>query len=85
LKAAGFVALRVIVPKRDVVYVRSVLEASDGVGLVSAIKGGDMLICGSQSRMDELTEVLGDLQSELGDAWLEFPVDVASLLSLEPT
>ncbi len=60
---------RVVIPKEDVVYVRGVLEASDGVGFVYSLKGGDLTIVASRSRCWELDEVLADLRAEVGDAW----------------
>lgn len=67
----SMVIRRVVVPKRDVVFIRGVLEASDGVGWVFALKGGDLTIAGCPSRARELDQVLADLRREIGSAWID--------------
>jgi Domain of unknown function (DUF4911) len=69
--AADLEARRIVLPKEHVVYVRGVLEASDGVAFLLAVKGGDVTIVGSKSRRGELQQILDDLQAELGSDWLE--------------
>jgi hypothetical protein len=64
---------RVVIPKQDVVYVRGILEASDGVAFVYSLEGGDLTIVASRSRSRELDEVLADLRAEVGDAWQQEP------------
>jgi len=69
------VVRRVVIPKRDVVFVRGVFEASDGVAFVYSLSGGDLTIVSTPSREAELDAMLADLRRELGDAWLECPQD----------
>jgi hypothetical protein len=72
---------RVCVPKEQVVFIRGVLEASDGVAFVVALHGGDLTIVGSRSRRSEFEVLMSDLKAELGDDWLELPVHTGT----EPT
>lgn len=71
----SMVIRRVVVPKRDVVFIRGVLEASDGVGWVFALQGGDLTIAGCASRAGELDQVLADLRGEIGSAWIELDAE----------
>jgi hypothetical protein len=68
---ADLEARRIVLPKAEVVYVRGILEASDGVAFLLAVKGGDVTIVGSKSRRRELDEILADLRAELGSDWRE--------------
>lgn len=63
---AGLVARRVIVSAKDVVYVRGIFEASDGVAAVYSVSGGDLTLAATPSRIAELDQILGDLKRELG-------------------
>lgn len=67
----SMVVRRVVIPKRDVVFVRGVLEASDGVGWMFALRGGDLTIAGCPSRARELDRVLEDLRREIGPDWID--------------
>lgn len=51
---------------RDVVFVKGVLEASEGVGVLFGERGGDLVLATPKSRLGELDRVLADLRSELG-------------------
>jgi hypothetical protein len=62
----GLVTLRVRVPAREVVFVKGVIEASEGVGVVFADHGGDLTIATLPSQKDELDRILQDLASETG-------------------
>lgn len=64
---------RVLIPKREVVFVRGVFEASCGVGFVFSVSGGDLTIVASPSRAEELDELLNDLRGEIGDDWVDLP------------
>lgn len=55
-----------IVEPRDVVYVKGIFEASEGVGALFAEAGGDLLIVAPLSRARELDALLRDLAAELG-------------------
>ncbi len=56
---------RVRVDKRDVVFVKGVFEASEGVGAMFAERGGELVFAAHASRARELDEILNDLAQEL--------------------
>lgn len=67
----------VSVPARDVVYVKGIFEASEGLGAVLApprepraprASGGQLVIAAPHSRAREAGRVLADLQDEFGEA-----------------
>lgn len=66
LLGPGLVARRLRVPNREVVFIKGVLEASDGVGALFAERGGDLVIATTVSRVAELDRVLADLVAEVG-------------------
>ena len=49
----------------DLVYLRSLLEASEGLGFFVAKKGGDVLLVSSASQGEELDRFLADLAEEI--------------------
>jgi hypothetical protein len=66
----------VTLPARDVVYVKGVFEASDGLGAVLAPHrarhaprslGGHIVIAAPLSRVTAVAALLSDLRAELGD------------------
>jgi len=57
---------RVRVPVRDVVHVRAVLDASEGLANMFAERGGDLLLVAPTSQRDRLDELIGDFALELG-------------------
>ena len=59
------VCRRVLVRDKDVVFVKGIFEASDGLGALFAERGGELIISAPLSRERELDELLADLQSEL--------------------
>ena len=59
------VCRRVLVRDKDVVFVKGILEASEGLGALFAERGGELIISAPLSRERELDEVLADLQNEL--------------------
>ena len=59
------VCRRVLVRDRDVVFVKGIFEASEGLGALFAERGGELIISAPLSRERELDEVLADLQNEL--------------------
>jgi hypothetical protein len=62
----GLVTRRVRVPAREVVFVKGVIEASEGVAVVFADGGGDLTIATLPSQKDELDRILQDLAGETG-------------------
>ena len=89
------VVRRVSLSERDVVFVKGILEASEGIGAVLAeprleqrrrgnASGGDLIIAAPRSRLREMEQVLRDLESELvGVEWQRDDVET-SLLPLQP-
>ena len=75
----GLVSYRVVVEPRDVVFVKGIVEATDGLGAVFAREvprsprgtprppgGGELWITATPSREHELRELLADLHEEIG-------------------
>ena len=57
---------RLVVRAKDVVFVKGVIEAHDGLAHVFAESGGDLTIAAAAGRETELDEVVRDLAAELG-------------------
>jgi hypothetical protein len=74
----AFVLRRFAVRASEMVYVRGVLEASDGLATPFSNAGGELTVATFSSRCGELDELLADLQAELGESWLWGPEDVRS-------
>jgi hypothetical protein len=66
LLSAELVARRLRVRARDVVYVKGILEASEGVGVLFAEQGGELVIAAPHALTLALDEVLADVALELG-------------------
>lgn len=66
LVGPGLVTRSVRVEPRDVVFVKGLLEASDGLGALFAERGGDLVLAAHESRAAELDELLRDLEREIG-------------------
>lgn len=64
---------RIVVAVEEVVYVRAILEASNGVAAAYSESGGDITLVTSSCRLAELEQLLLDLKQELGVAWLLGP------------
>lgn len=60
------VTRRLVVRARDVVFVKGVVEAHDGLAHVFAERGGDLTIAAAADREAELDELVTDLAGELG-------------------
>jgi hypothetical protein len=52
---------RVRVAARDVVLVKGICEASEGLCAMFAERGGDLVLCASASRARDLDELVNDL------------------------
>jgi Domain of unknown function (DUF4911) len=63
---AGMVAREVSVRPPDVVFVKGLIEASDGLAAVFAERGGELTIVSPRDRAAELGELLADLEADLG-------------------
>ena len=64
---------RVRVPKHEVVYVKSIFEASLGVGVIFVDHGGELTVAAPHSRASALDELLVDLKAELGSIMTTAP------------
>ena len=62
----GLIFRKVRVPAREVVFVKGVIEASEGLAVVFSESGGDLTIATSPSQQEGLDEILRDLESEAG-------------------
>ena len=63
---AGMMLRAVSVQPREVVFVKGLVEASDGLCAVFAERGGELVLAAPQGRGAELDELLADLEVELG-------------------
>ena len=63
---AGMIARELTVSPPDVVFVKGLIEASEGIGALFAESGGDLTIVAPESRWAEMTELLADLEIEIG-------------------
>ncbi len=70
--------IRIRVRESDVVFIKGILEASEGLAALFAEPrgspsdrrdGGEVVIAAPHSRRDELTTTLADLWSEIGFVW----------------
>ena len=61
----GLVVRRLKVENQDVVFVKGIFEASEGLCAMYAERGGDLTIVAPVSRASELDLVLCDLAREL--------------------
>lgn len=59
------VTRRLYLKRRDIVFVKGIFEASEGVGLMFAEDGGSILLAAPVSRAGELDELVNDLVGEL--------------------
>ncbi len=66
LMRAGMVARELTVNPPDVVFVKGLIEASEGIGALFAESGGDLTIVAHESRWAEMSELLADLEIEIG-------------------
>lgn len=66
LVGPGLVTRRVRVAPEDVVFVKGLMEASEGLGALFADRGGDLVLAATDSRSGDLDELLADLEAEVG-------------------
>jgi len=64
--SAGMLIRQMSVRAPDVVFVKGVIEASEGIAVVFAERGGELTIAAPRDRGAELAELLRDLASEVG-------------------
>jgi len=63
--AEGLATRRLVVRAKDVVFVKGVIEAHDGLAHVFSEGGGDLLIVAAEDRAAELDALVADLAREL--------------------
>lgn len=68
--AEGLVQHRLEVDPREVVFVKSIVEASEGLASIFAESGGSLTIASPPAREPALRELLADLVKETGGTWL---------------
>jgi hypothetical protein len=61
-----FIVRRVRVRARDVVFVKGIFEASEGLGALFAERGGELTLAAPRSRSLEFQALLADLANEIG-------------------
>jgi hypothetical protein len=62
----GMVTRRLVVRAKDVVFVKGIVEAHDGLAHVFAESGGDLIIAAPPDREAELDALVADLAREVG-------------------
>ncbi len=63
---ADLVVRRVLVQAKDVVFVKGICEASEGLCAMFADRGGDLLLAAPHSRAHDLDELVRDLCTDFG-------------------
>jgi hypothetical protein len=66
LVGEGMVTRKVCVPSREVVFVKGIVEAHDGLAQVFAEHGGDLTLAAPADREAELDQLARDLAREVG-------------------
>jgi len=61
----GMVTRSIVVRAKDVVFLKGIVEAHDGLAQVFGEKGGDLVLAAPASRARELDELVADLSREL--------------------
>jgi hypothetical protein len=62
----GMVVRQVVLPAREVVFFKGIIEASEGLASVFAERGGDLSVAAPLDRTAELDALLDVLCRELG-------------------
>lgn len=62
----GMVVRRLLVHAKDVVYLKGIVEASEGIAQVFGEKGGELTLASPVERKAELDALVKDLCEELG-------------------
>jgi Domain of unknown function (DUF4911) len=69
----GLVTRGLRVVARDVVFVKGIIEALEGIAVVFAEHGGDLVIAAPVSREKELDLLVDDLCAEVGAMRITLP------------
>lgn len=62
----GMITRRIVVPSPDVVFVKGIVEAREGLAQVFAERGGDLTLAAPQERAEELDLLVEDLVRDVG-------------------
>jgi hypothetical protein len=62
----GMVVRRLVVRAKDVVLLKGIVEAHEGLAQVFAESGGDLTLAAPSGREEELDRLVDDLCAELG-------------------
>jgi hypothetical protein len=62
----AMVLRRLVVKARDVVFVKGIVEASEGLAQLYAERGGDITLAAPVGRAAELDALVADLVAEVG-------------------
>jgi hypothetical protein len=62
----GMIVRRIVVRAKDVVFVKGIVEASEGLAQVFAESGGDLTVASPAGRERELDLLIDDLCAEVG-------------------
>jgi hypothetical protein len=63
---AGMLVQNIQVSPPDVVFVKGIVEASDGIAVIFAERGGDLTLAAPLGRAGEFAELLRDLELDVG-------------------
>jgi hypothetical protein len=63
---AGMVTRSIVIAAREVVFVKGIVEAREGIAQVFAEKGGELVLASPADREAELEALVSDLCAELG-------------------
>ncbi|HEY1958523.1 MAG TPA: hypothetical protein VGH28_23055 [Polyangiaceae bacterium] len=66
MKIEGMVTRAITVRAEDVVFLKGIVEAHDGIAQVYGEGGGALVLVAPESRAKELDELVRDLARELG-------------------
>ncbi len=62
----GMVTRRVVIRSQDVVFLKGIVEANEGLAQVFAERGGELTLAAPEGRAAELDALIEDLCRELG-------------------
>jgi hypothetical protein len=62
----GMVVRRMVIRAKDVVFLKGIVEAHEGLAQVFAESGGDLTLAAPEGRAEELDRLIDDLCVELG-------------------
>lgn len=62
----GMITRRLRVRARDVVFLKGIVEAEEGIAQVFAERGGDLTLAAPEGRARELDQLVADLCLEVG-------------------